>query len=893
MAFKKMFTGDAQIKGALPYGDKSVQQYLVTSGAPAPMAVPLGANQSNAETARLNRHQHQANNVTPNNEYKLDFLINKLDKYDVYTYHWKLFITSLENARSGAVLSPENQIIIAESGVSDLTIDKVELHGIAVPSVEAGTGTQTIVKFEIVEPSGAGLLDKLFYQATSLGIGNWLVMPCFLQLEFKGRDPVTSAAPENGSPGDLAALRWVWPLKLTNSKAHVTHVGTRYEFDAIMYDELAQSNSYFAIQHNTVLSNLNNFGDAMADLQDKLNADQYEKLIDNYSIPDTYNIIVDPLLAPIPLTQPTDNKSTAFGRDYATFNDKTASFNPGTGIDKIVDAILGNTEYFQKLMKGSETSSSKPGTANTVPDQMKKMWRVVTETKPIAFDMLRQDNAVEITIFIVQYDLGVADANASQTGQTPDTLGAEKRRFGEYINKKILRKKYNYIFTGLNDQILNFDLNMNFSFAASLSRFGGAYYDSAIHMTGVAIEARKTADTKATEEIRKVLRFINSANPEKDKDKKIQEALESFKNNDIDPILAARYTVLLNNAKPAARKVYAEKAKANGGATASGEINERPGITGNNQTDKASIAAMNKAAEEAKYLSAPVNGLRFISDVNVNSPDAKKAYEVAKASRKGKLRPIPYRESMNETAMSSGIDPASNSGRAQLASVFSTALYSTLDASLQSIKLTVKGDPYWLFPRSVNATISVLPYKSDMSPNVAISLIKSSGDPTSVNFYGSDNFILVRFRTPRIYNQVEGATDPYTEVETFSGVYKVVTVISKFEMGVFSQELTCILDPMINLVDFLTDIEKDAGKPTAIVPPPVTDTDYPETAIKRATKLSSATPIDTPGVDAVDPRAAVRGALGYAVPPGPGGGSSSIATTISDTKSNIPPYLRN
>jgi len=783
---------------------------------------------------KTNTMAHNTTNNVPSSkdEYELNFIPNILDNYDQYTYHWKLFITSLENAHSGAVLNTNNQIIIAESGVSDLTIDKVELNGIAVPSVEAGTGTQTLVKFEIVEPSGAGLLDKMFYQATALGIGNWLVMPCFLQLEFRGREPDTSESVTSGSPSGLGGLKWVWPLKLTNSKAKVSQVGTRYEFDAIIYDELAQSNSYFAIQHNTVLKGLTTFGKAMQDLEQKLNADQYEKLIDNYSIPDSYKIIVDPELENIGIVQPNDNKSTAFGRDFIDFQKKTATFNAGTGIDKIVDAILGNTNEFQKLMQGSDTPAGQPKAANQVTDQMKKLWRVVTETRPIAFDMLRQDNAVEISIFIVKYDLGMADVNASQTGQTPDTRESAKKRMVEYIKKKILNKKYNYIFTGLNDQIISFDLNMNYSFAASLARFGGIYYDSAINMPGVAVQKqREENEKKATEEIRKILNFINSATPDQNVDAKINEARNALNSADIDPTLKSRYTTLLNNAKPSQRTAFVSTLQASGGISASGTT--------------ATTAELEAAKKRARSLSEPRPGtnsngeninLRFISDVNINSPAAKAAYDIAISNRKGKLRPIPYREGQQENSLAYAMDPSSNSGRSRVANVFSTALYSTLDASLQSVKLVVKGDPYWLFPRNINPNVEVLPYKSKMNPADAINAIRGTQDTTAVNLFGSDNFIVIRFRTPRIYDQVIDSMDPYTEVETFSGVYKVITIVSKFEMGKFTQELTCILDPMINLSDFLKDIEESSGK--SRTPLAAADTSIPSTA-KKSDRLST------------------------------------------------------
>lgn len=767
---------------------------IVTTGAGA------GRGGQGGPTAQeLDSWAHQPNNIVAGDEFKLQFLPNILDNFDVSTYHFKLFMVSTENAAAGAVLDSANQVIIAESGISDLTIDKIELQGIAGPSVESGTGTQTLLKFEIIEPSGAGLLDKMFYQATALGIGNWLVMPCYLQLEFKGRDPKTSESSSTGAPGALGGLKWIWPIKLTNAKANVTQVGTKYEFDAIMYDELAQSNSYFAIQHNIVLSGLTNFGDAMRDLEDKLNADQYAKLIDNYSIPDTFQIIVDPDLKKLSIVDPSDTKSTSFGADFSKFKDKTASFNPGTGIDKIIDAILGNTKEFQKAMQASDTAAGQPKPIQAQKDQMKKLWRIVTETRPIKFDMLRQDNAVAVIIYIVKYDLGMVDVNPSQTGQTPETIAADRRRMLEYVKKKILNKKYNYIFTGLNDQIINFDLNMNFSFAASLARFGGVYYDSAISMPGVAVQkASDEAGKKAADALRATLNLLNTSTDNKQIEAKIKETQTAINDVNLDPVLRAKYSELLKHAKKADRQQYTKKILASNGQNAGGDLD----------TEK----------NNAKYLAQPMsttngNGkpvtLRFISDVNIDSTDAKQAFESAKASRKGKLRPIAFREGMQERSLIA-TDPSSDAGRSRVANVFSTALYSTLDASLQYVKLTIKGDPYWLFPRRIDSGTTLL-------PRLSIDRIKDTVNTDSVNTMCTDNFVVIRFRTPRIYNTTTGSTDPFTEAEAFSGVYKVITITSKFEMGKFTQELTCILDPVINLSEFIKEIENSSKTNDKIV----------------------------------------------------------------------------
>lgn len=748
-------------------------------------------------------------------EYTLDFKPNVLDQFDTYTYHWKLFITSLEDASSGKVLSDSGQTIIAETGVTDLTIDKVEIQGIAVPSVEAGTGTQTLVKFEITEPAGAGLLDKMYYQSLALGIGNWLVMPCFLELTFKGRDNETAESGENGEPGALAGLRWIWPLKLTNSKVNVTEVGTRYEFDAIIYNELAQSDSYFGIQHNIVLTELSNVRSALAELEKKLNDDQWGKLVDNYGIPDSYRIIVDDNIAIQKFNNSPPNKSTARGSSAIDFNTKTASFNPGTSIDRIIDLLLGNTDYFQKKLQSSTTRSSTPKSANEMDDQMKQMWRIVTETRPIGFDVLRQDNAVEVTIYVVEYNIGGIAATPSQVGGSPETLPASRKRVAEYANHKILNKMYNYTFTGLNDQIINLDLNLNFAFAAALSRFGGIYYDTAGRDIGVSYQEYADTERVLTAQTRRILELANDpqASPEH-REHIINKQIEELQKSVLDESVINKQTILLRNYRQQSRLQLSKDLRFRG------------------FNNKGMVA---KETHRSSIVEPTSNGKTFISDVNL-SKATKDALNIAQASNRGRLRPIPGREGLYESNIGVGMDPTSDAARARTSSVFSTALYSTLDASLQVLKFTIKGDPYWLFPRNLPKDATGLTYLSNLeNQQDAIAEIKLQHIkfPQSVNLYGTDNFLVIRLRTPRIFNETTTADDPYTEVETFSGVYKVVTITSKFEMGKFTQELMCILDPMINLNDFLRDVENSLKSvPTTENQPNPIKENIPDTAKK-------------------------------------------------------------
>lgn len=762
-----------------------------TAGLPVPESVirPASLRGSNDNPGMAHTED---NRPSANEEYEINFQPNVLDNFDTYTYHWKLFITTLANAYDGTVLQPENQTIIAETGVTDLTLEKVELNGIAVPSVEGGTGTQTTLRFQIVEPQGAGLFDKLFYESVALGVGNWLVMPCFMQLSFKGRNDKDAQAPESGSPGKLNGMKWIWPIKITNCKAHVSHVGTRYDFEAIVYDELAQSNAYFGIQHNITLTELTTFESAITQLQDKIEKDQDDKLMDNYGYPDVYRFVIDDTIAKnASIIVPDKNKHTSRWSDFGKWGDKQAEFSTGTGIDKIIDSLLGNTDYYQRKLQSSQTRISEPESANEA-DSMRKFWRVITETHPYVFDPIRQDNAVEITIYIVEYDIGLLETTPPQTAQTPDTLPAAKKRMATYFSKKILNKRYDYIFTGLNDQIIQFDLNMNFSFAAALSRFGGIYYDTAGSDQGVAAQNNALIERGLATYLNQQLKFINSA---------------EFKGNKAE--------------------AYAKLSKEVGEAAGASEDSERKfnALIDKTKTGKLNSKTLFKegiAEERARNANSlsPANTqkLKFVSDVDINSPTSKAAIEQAKAQAAGKLRPIPYREAPQENNLAFGGEPTSDAARARTSSLFATALYSTLDASLQTIKMTIKGDPYWLFPRQLDTDLTALPFKARLGDSEAIKVIKSIHKEynDSVNLYGTDNFIIIRFRTPKIAKEDTGLVDrpdnPNVEIETFSGVYKVITIINKFENGKFIQELFCILDPIINLNDFINEIETKSGR---------------------------------------------------------------------------------
>jgi len=781
-----------------------------------------------------------AANTTARINLNTAFEPNILDNYDVVTYHWKLFIVTPDAASTGNIFDLNVQTIIAESGVSDLTIDKVEIRSIMTPSVESGTGTSTNVKFEVVEPAGAGLIDKMFYEALALGIGNWSVMPIYLQLQFRGRTPGTSEA-DDGSPGTIGSMRWIWPLKLRDIKANVTTVGTRYEFTAIIYNEFAQSNAVFSMQHSIVLKDLENFQDAMQKLQNELNEDQIFKLIDNASIPDTYKIIVDPLLALSRVTPIDNNTNSIRNNSTAVFDRKNASFPASTSVDKIIDSLLAQSNKYQKSMLNASTPGAEGQPMTEEVSQMKKFWRIITETRPLKFDPRRETMANEFTIFIIEYDIGILDANTFQDTNPPLTIEQERKRLMTYIEKSILKKKYNYIFTGLNDQIINFDIKINNAFASAVARMGGIYFNTAMADKGVVNQEHSKEEASVTEKVQRAISFQNNSAKSNSAEATaaLKDAQQAISTSKLSTGQQDLYKLLLDKQKPESKLAYLQKVQAAGG------INQ----------DK----TLNQLQIQAKSLATPIKdtstqqNLNFVSDVNINGQDAKNAYSNYIKDLKGKLRPIARIDTMQQRQVGMGVESNSNSGIQKLSSMFAVALHSSLDASFMQTKLSIKGDPFWLFPQPIIDT-SKRYYNSLKPIDEAIDWIKNAHKRASgaVNIFGSDNFLLIRFRTPRIFNVQENpdSNNAYSDVETFSGVFKVTELTSKFEVGKFHQDIDCYIDPNINIINFLDEIENNASQPDV---PTTTDSlamkDYlPSTAINTQRIMGK---IDIPGIQSL------------------------------------------
>lgn len=117
----------------------------------------------------------------------------------------------------------------------------------------------------------------------------------------------------------------------------------------------------------------------------------------------------------------------------------------------------------------------------------------------------------------------------------------------------------------------------------------------------------------------------------------------------------------------------------------------------------------------------------------------------------------------------------------KIAQSFQDAFINVTSADLVKINFTVMGDTYYLIDSGLSNYFAAESGSSN--------LLTEDG---TMNYEGQDVYIYITFRTPADINQRTGGFEFNDGVSPFSGIYRVIKVISKFEGGTFKQELQCI-----------------------------------------------------------------------------------------------------
>jgi hypothetical protein len=407
-----------------------------------------------------------------------------------------------------------NQFTRAPRFQEDFYFDHLSLETVCKPT-EQNRNTNTIkCDFTLIEPYGFTLIERLLKTSQDIGSKNYLDMAYLLQIDFFAMNEAGEVT------GLLSNLTKRVPLRLLKMDTTVTARGTEYRIEAAVFGHQAFSQVYGSAQLNfqitggtvgsffktevntesetyfieraTTDKNFKNVsqngsisGGRPADVTDVIRIASFTTALNNWQQtllenrrlqhPDVYKFEFDPDIAnaKFVLNKFVNHQDTAFvpresaqrisdqylsnggqSKNMLDQNTQTFAVNAGTAVDRIIDYIVRNSTYILNQLELPEDSADSKSFKLKRKNEPLMWWKIVPRVKFREFDSIRNVYSKEITYYVKKYEIKNLPLDFAPRGVETAPL-----------------KKYDYIYTGRNVDILDFELKFNMTYYTATSAF--------------------------------------------------------------------------------------------------------------------------------------------------------------------------------------------------------------------------------------------------------------------------------------------------------------------------------------------------------------------------------------------------------------------------------------
>lgn len=730
----------------------------------------------------------------------IDAKPNPLSDFVNYTYHIRLSMTNEVQAYNNINPSKPNtntlnKIVIAESGVTA----GFNINSLKTSAAASGNGSKrnmwsnTYYEMVIKEPLGLQLLDKLYYSAKELGVLNHLRCPYFLEIWFNGYD-------ENGNIIAPNLYYSINRVTIISMDAVSDHVGTTYNVKMYNDNAFAETNALSTPPAGLSITatTLGEFFDKLErdwnDLQSNINQDGLRR--------NNYSIVIPNEWRTWTLRNPDVFKQNARNTPMsAELNgpQTTVQIARGQSIEKIVDFVVYLCQEAQRWITGEDSPS--PGAASL---KTQGIIRYVTVYPTVAIntsqiqDPVTLDYVRDITYTLIPTE-SVRAYTDMQTVKNIQSATTQRNKLNYLISSNRLAKKYEYIYTGHNTEVLKFDFNLSalwtiyqptwiqsnsydqytFGAIADQNSIGyqlikGLFNRTQILPTSLIQALDSTILGGVTNTINSVTNTITSFQT-----KLLEEEnkLISNINSQLSKISTATNNIVNINIP----STSSDPTKLFGGSMINLNLNvgdiTRSAIAsiGLQNTPQVSIPLTTRQQElSTKYAE------------DARPPKVQSILPVV-----GQFDPTPSqqqaRQNTDQNKIGASQDPNSFlPGTGLVGSILGNVFN---DDAFQYIQLGIRGDPWWIPIGNIiqNSLANTLAGKSVVSNNALPS--------DNAFFLGGDNEILLEFRMGVVIDEDTGlAVTDQNGADFFTGLYQVIEVENTFSRGKFTQNLKCVRD---------------------------------------------------------------------------------------------------
>lgn len=405
---------------------------------------------------------------------------NPLSAIEQPSYHWKFYVTpdisrsggSTEgNVSQSVILGSVNasQCIITETGVTTFNLFDMELDTITGPNFLSRNAGGQKFTFKISEPYGCTLPDKMYLAAKSVGVRNFMKCPYHLSVDFLGYDPVS------GAPVRPIEKSWVWRIMITKLTTKFDETGSIHTFEAIGYNELGNQDQFSLVDvpmNVDIANETGKVGDILKKLQDKINENiaKRSNVKGGGTVP--YKIVIkdEPYDASVgaSVSSPFEHKIIRNEKfKDSSRNQEKMQISRGTDIAKIIDYLMGKSEDATKMINPANDAEKMDAAAKP----QSAIHRVDCEVTNDNFD-LKTNEYIRTITFTVRGTVNVrAVGSAKIESDAAANGGADKLQYA--LSNLLLKKQYDYLFTGTNTEVINLDINFNFMFNVAASMYDG------------------------------------------------------------------------------------------------------------------------------------------------------------------------------------------------------------------------------------------------------------------------------------------------------------------------------------------------------------------------------------------------------------------------------------
>jgi hypothetical protein len=409
-------------------------------------------NSSNSSVPVINPPDADSSSVaTAENKVQANLVTNVLNGYDQATYFITFSLLSDD-------VSNSQEVILAETGDTNLNIQSLVMDVYPGPGSMTRNTTASMATLTLFESYGSNFPDLLVLSAQKLNLQNYLKALFRLTLRFQGFDPTT------GQPNtNIGGRSWQWTCNFNWMTSKVSEAGSMHTVTLALLNNLAYSDQIGKLPQALTAIKLPKatVGTALTAVIQKMNAD----VVKTYGYAHiTYAIEQVPYRTPLSgIANPFDNPIYQDSPYYqSSRNSDTITISGGTSFMSLVDHIFASSPTATKMVASANRVHDTNNTSNL--DVVSTFHVVDAIVTYAAFNPTINDYDKNITYVIRPYETVRVFTNISQATQAAD-LSKTQQKAAFLVQNNYIQKGYDYIYTGNNTEVIDFEIDLNFGFA--------------------------------------------------------------------------------------------------------------------------------------------------------------------------------------------------------------------------------------------------------------------------------------------------------------------------------------------------------------------------------------------------------------------------------------------